>query len=85
MERMKVGLLWFDDDPKRDLAQKVKRAAQRYRQKFGRPPTVCYVHPSLLDGGSRRVGQVRVRGLPSVLRHHFWLGEEEAEQVTTAA
>ena len=85
MERMKVGLLWFDDDPERDLAQKVRRAAQRYCRKFGRLPNVCYVHPSLLDGGSRRVGQVRVRGLASVLRHHFWLGEEEPGQVTRAA
>jgi len=74
---MKVGLLWFDDDPARDLAQKVGRAARHYRQKFGRRPNVCYVHPSLLNGGSRRVGGVKVAPLPSVLRHHFWIGEED--------
>jgi len=77
MPGMKEGLLWFDDDPKRDLAQKVGRAARRYRQKFGRPPNVCYVHPSLLEGRARRVNGVHVLPLPSVLRHHFWVGEEE--------
>ncbi len=45
-----IGLLWFDDDPRRDLKQKVADAAKRYAEKFGRPPTVCYVHPSMLDG-----------------------------------
>ena len=47
---MKEGLLWYDDNPSRDLAEKIGRAARRYRQKFGAAPDVCYVHPSLLKG-----------------------------------
>ena len=79
---MKQGLLWFDDDPGRDLAEKVGRAAQRYRQKFGASPDICYVHPSALGGNGqeRRVGGVRVAPLPHVLRHHFWLGQEEKQK-----
>jgi len=76
---MQVGLLWYDDDPSRDLAQKVGQAARRYRQKFGRRPNICYVHPSLVDGKVRRVDGVRVAPLPSILQHHFWVGEEEAQ------
>lgn len=74
---MREGMLWFDDDPKRNLAQKVGRAAKHYRRKFGRAPNVCYVHPSLLNGGAQKVDGVRVAALPSVLRHHFWVGEDE--------
>jgi len=84
---MKVGLLWYDDDPGRDLAEKVGRAARRYRQKFGTSPDICYVHPSTLSGNPstglrtsgkvRKVGGVRIAPLPSVLRHHFWVGREE--------
>ena len=76
---MKEGLLWYDDNPGRDLAEKVGRAAQRYRQKFGAAPDVCYVHPSALSGNGkvRKVGGVRVASLPSVLRYHFWVGREE--------
>lgn len=74
---MKVGLLWYDGDPGRDLAEKVARAARRYRQKFGVPPDTCYVHPSTLDGRARQVNGVRVAPLPSVLPDHFWVGREE--------
>ena len=45
VEKMKVGLLWYDDDAGRGLAAKVKRAAQRYREKYGRLPNTCYVNP----------------------------------------
>lgn len=89
-----IGLLWFDDDPGRDLKQKVGNAARRYAEKFGRRPTVCYVHPSMLSGFgplaqggsadgpsaiSLEVGGLHLRIVPrrSVLRHHFWLGNEE--------
>jgi len=74
---MKEGLLWYDDSG-RDLADKVGQAARRYRKKFGAPPDACYVHPSALKGNGKvkDVGGVRVMALPSVLRHHFWLGRE---------
>jgi hypothetical protein len=76
---MKEGLLWYDDNPARELADKVGRAARRYRQKFGAVPNVCYVHPSALGGNGQvhQVGGLRVASLPSVLRHHFWVGQEK--------
>jgi hypothetical protein len=81
---MQEGLLWYDDNPSRDLAEKIGQAVQRYRRKFGASPNVCYVHRSTLqpldDGGNgkvQKVGGVRVSSLPTILRHHFWLGQEE--------
>jgi hypothetical protein len=84
---MKVGLLWFDDDTSRDLTEKIARAANHYRKKFGVPPDSCYVHKSALsDNGNAakarlqvrgQVGQIQVKTLPSVLLHHFWVGREE--------
>ncbi len=47
---MNIGMLWFDNDPKADLAVKIKRAAQYYRNKYGKTPTLCFVHPSMLPG-----------------------------------
>ncbi|WP_347243348.1 hypothetical protein [Thermogutta sp.] len=82
-----IGLLWFDDDPKRSLGQKVENAARRYIEKFGHPPNVCYVHPSMLNGladnGTSAISldiggfQLRVKPRRSILRHHFWLVCEE--------
>jgi len=82
---MREGLLWYDDNPGRDLAEKIAPAVRRYRRKFGTAPNVCYVHASTLaaasepggNGHEREVGGVLVASLPSVLRHHFWLGREE--------
>jgi len=84
---MKSGLLWYDADSQASLPDKVARAAQRYRQKLGRCPTLCYVHPTVLGGGELELAcrldggiTIRVRMVASaqVLPHHFWLGEEEA-------
>ena len=76
---MKEGLLWYDDNPGRGLAEKIGPAARRYQEKFGASPNVCYVHPSVLDGNGKtqKVGELTVAPLSSVLRHHFWLGREE--------
>jgi hypothetical protein len=89
---MREGLLWFDADPKRDLAEKVAQAADRYREKFGRRPNLCYVNPAMLvvpahpglPAGDGRVSQstvecdgVRLAPAANVLAHHFWIGVEE--------
>ncbi|MFC2037080.1 hypothetical protein ACFLYD_03800 [Chloroflexota bacterium] len=83
---MKIGLLWFDDDPQRGLEDKVGRAAQRYREKYGRWPNTCYVHPEVVAdhlvqelrvaGGSRNHRRtIRIVSAQNILLHHYWLGE----------
>lgn len=74
---MQEGLLWFDADPKRDLGEKVARAADRYQFKFGRRPNLCYVNPALLGNGSLEYNGVRLVPASNVLKHHFWIGVEE--------
>ncbi len=68
------GLLWFDDDPNRATSDKVARAVQRYEQKFGHSPDVCYVHPGQIQDRELSVGAVRLVPAQVVLPHHFWLG-----------
>lgn len=46
---MKLGMLWFDNDPKTPLEVKVERAAAYYRHKYGKTPTLCFVHPSMFS------------------------------------
>ncbi len=71
---MREGLLWFDDDPRRQVEDKVRQAAARYRQKFGVAPDVCYVNEKAIDRRELRVGEVSVLPAPTVLPHHFWIG-----------
>lgn len=79
---MKSGTMWFDDNPGRELAEKVRQAAARFEEKSGTPADVCFVHPSALAEGGRkpvRVGKVKVLAGTSkrpVLVHHFWVGRE---------
>ena len=78
---MREGLLWYDDSPERALAEKIGLAAKRYQQKYHRTPDICYVHSSMVGGDStvRLKGSIRVQvaTLPTMLRHHLWLGREE--------
>ena len=80
---MKTGLLWFDDDPRKQLEEKVLRAATHYEHKYGQSPSLCFVHPSALgDNGNgkrpaRKAGAVEIRAGRSVLPHHLWLGMAE--------
>jgi hypothetical protein len=72
------GLLWFDDSPTRPVSDKIERAVQRYQQKYGRNPDVCYVHESeirtQLQEGGPSLEDVKVLPTKSMLPHHFWLG-----------
>jgi hypothetical protein len=71
------GLLWFDDSPTRPVGDKIERAVQRYQQKYGHAPDVCYVHPAQLKEGEPSLAEdVKVLPAKSVLPHHFWLGTQ---------
>jgi len=80
---MNVGMLWFDNDPKAGLSVKIARAASYYRAKYGRQPTLCFVHPSMLPAEVAQAspeqapfvaGEIEVRSSRSVLPNHFWIG-----------
>ncbi len=71
---MDQGLLWFDDDPKLPVSAKLERAAHRYLVKFGRPPTLCYVHPQTISGVEGLPKGLRIVQRTSILRNCFWLG-----------
>lgn len=74
---MREGKLWFDNDKKTTLREKVERAAAHYRKHKKLDPTVCYVNPAALEGVELGETSVEVRSANTVLPHHFWLGIEE--------
>jgi len=82
---MQTGLLWFDNNPSRELAAKVQDAAGRYREKFGAVPTTCYVNEGALGVQDRVVSlpnapgkALRLIPASNILPNHFWIGVEEA-------
>jgi hypothetical protein len=78
---MNIGMLWFDNDSKAEISTKIERAAVYYRDKYGIDPNLCFVHPSMVQNGSLKTqddklksGNVEIRTSRSVLPNHFWIG-----------
>ncbi|MEN6298870.1 MAG: hypothetical protein ABFD51_02990 [Anaerolineaceae bacterium] len=78
---MNIGMLWFDNDPKAEINVKIERAASYYRQKYGKAPDICFIHPSMLHMENMenapkpmKAAGVEVRTSRSVLPNHFWIG-----------
>jgi hypothetical protein len=91
---MEVGLLWYDDDPRRGLEDKIGRAALRYRERMGHWPNTCFVHPEALDEKSElciaypvnhSARSIRVLPAGNVLLHHLWLGKGKPPDDTSTA
>ena len=80
---MQIGLLWFDDDPRKTLEAKIQQAAARYHEKFGNAANTCYVNPAVATAhsipGDNDSG---LRELParSVRPNYFWLGVDDNER-----
>ena len=75
---MNIGMLWFDNDAKSDLPEKVNRAASYYLDKYGKQPNICFVHPSMTqaksNGKSLISGDIEIQLTKTILPHHFWIG-----------
>ncbi len=78
---MDIGLLWYDDDPKKTLERKIGEAAERYHQRFGVLPNICHVHGNGDKSEDRRqatVGSRQVAVVPNraIRPHYLWVGLE---------
>jgi hypothetical protein len=76
---MKIGMLWFDNDPKVDLNGKIEKAASYYRTKYGQSPNLCLVHPSMLANGSGRAREIEIRTTRSMMPNHLWIGVKNGQ------
>ena len=71
---MRIGMLWFDNDPKSTFAEKCNRAIKYYTDKYGVRPTAIWVNPKTAI--TEIPGIVIVQSL-SILNNHFWVGLEK--------
>lgn len=73
---MQVGLMWYDDDPRKTLDAKIEQAAARYHEKYGSTPTACYVSTAAGASTGMRNG-VRVAPLRTLRANYLWIGVED--------
>ena len=76
---LKMGLLWFDDNPKRPLAEKLDEAAERYQERFDRWPTLVHLNPAQAEGLSVKYKRLRVFGDEHLRRNYFIVGIDEVD------
>ena len=70
---MDFGMLWLDDDAKRPFEEKVKRAAEFYRGKYGRKPNFCLVNQKSVKEAVN-LDKINIVPDKSVLPNHFLIG-----------
>ena len=72
---MDTGMLWYDDDKKRTMDEKIRRAVDYYQEKYGRMPNLCLINPNLAaNGDGQTLEMIELRTANNVLPHHFWVG-----------
>ncbi len=82
---MHVGMLWYDNTPNLALKAKIEKAIEYYRQKYGRQPNLCLIHPSMIEQGRpahekeilNEVEGMTIRPYRPVLPGHLWIGIED--------
>ncbi len=76
---MHTGMLWFDDNSRATLDSKIQKAAQYYKNKYGRAPDLCLVHPTMLTGPqiNTKRENMTIRPYRPVLPGHIWIGVED--------
>lgn len=72
-----MAMLWFDNDPKASVQEKIEKAAEYYLGKYGENPNVCSVNPSMFS--VRRAEQVsddlkiQLSEDPKISNNHFYI------------
>lgn len=81
---MNSAILWFDDDPKSTLQEKILQAAHYYRRNYDRAPLLCLINPGAqaenpdLKTVPFEGSEITVRAWNGTLSDHLWLGFEDA-------
>lgn len=82
---MNSGMLWYDGIPNKSIHTKVCEAAQCYRRRCQRLPTLCLVNPKDLEDGKGFMVvfdefSVEVRPWKYVICNHLWIGDDETPE-----
>lgn len=71
---MVTGMIWFDNDPQKNINEKIHAAIRYYQNKFGNQPTICSLNPKLEELLVKPVTDIEVFYNPNLSPDHIWLG-----------
>lgn len=70
---MEIGMLWFDNDEKVDLMERIDRAVKYFYKKYGKFPNICYLHPSMINDKNKELEGIQLETRKSIVPYHYWL------------
>lgn len=77
-----LGLLWYDDDARRPVPQKIAEAVARYHERVGGRPTVCQLNPrqaaALASVKTAALPQLRLVPDETLRSNYFLVGIEDS-------
>lgn len=71
---MATGMIWFDNDPHKNINEKINFAVQYYQKKFGSDPTVCFLNPKFRDKLSVSNSRIEFDFNIGLSPDHIWIG-----------
>jgi hypothetical protein len=70
---MKIGLYWYDNS-KSPLIEKLEGAVSYYKEKYGKEPTLAMVNPKDNTIGLYNCNGVIIENSKSIQINHIWIG-----------
>lgn len=73
-------MLWYDNNPKSTVEQKVLRAAEYFEKKYNKYPTTCIVNTGVFDSIKKHeedtpeVNGIKLIGSKLVLKNYLQIG-----------
>lgn len=71
--------VWYDDNPKKAVMDKIDDAVLRYKQKYGKTPNICMLSEKVQTTDytplANKLG-MEVRTAKNVPQNYFWIGVE---------
>lgn len=69
-----IGMMWYDNDAHKSLADKIRQAAEYYQSKYGAQPNLALV--SLKEDELPAIDGISVKASKSVLKNNVWIGRQ---------
>lgn len=69
-----IGMLWYSENSKLPLAERIGQAVSYYQTKYGVQPNICFTNPRTLGETPPVIEGLELRPSRYVLPNHFWIG-----------
>lgn len=67
-------MIWFDNDPQKNINEKINMAIKYYQKKFGSQPTICFLNPKLQEKFLENEQDIEINYNINLSPDYIWVG-----------